>query len=374
MYFTAPTLSAGLTVTSYDYQLSRDGGATVYYSENTGTWPNSYGNTGATSSPYTDPNASSFCPIGTSCSWRIRADIGTVGLQSAWSEWVAMTSFGGAPSLDSVNYSNDGATMYFTAPTLSAGLTVTSYDYQLSRDGGATVYYSENTGTWPNSYGNTGATSSPYTDPNASSFCPIGTSCSWRIRADIGTVGLQSAWSEWVAMTSFGGAPSLDSVNYSNDGATMYFTAPTLSAGSDRHLLRLPAVAGWRRSHRPLRPEHHGSYASVYGNTGATASPYTDPSGSSLCPVGTSCSWRIRADIGTVGLQSAWSEWVTAGLPLHISAVPSSRCRPLEHHPHAYGQRSVRSAAQLQPGVRRRPVLHGNNQLALCTDHYFSHL
>ena len=114
-----------------------------------------------------------------------------------------------APTLTSVAYSNDGATLFFAAPSELIGTTITSYDYQLSRDGGATVYYSENTGTWPNSYGNTGATSSPYTDPNASSFCPVGTSCSWRIRAEFDNGDTLSPWSDWVAMTPFGGAPSL---------------------------------------------------------------------------------------------------------------------------------------------------------------------
>ena len=142
---------------------------------------------------------------------------------SPWSDWVAMSPFGGAPSLDSVNYSNDGATLcrWRHCPRL----TVTSYG--TSCHGMATRPSTEATlGTWPNSYGNTGATSSPYTDPNGSAYCPVGTSCSWRrIRADIGTGRIT------VGLVRFGGRGHFRrcpltrrTVNYSNDGATLFFT------------------------------------------------------------------------------------------------------------------------------------------------------
>ena len=36
--------------------------------------------------------------------------------------------------------SNDGASLLFEAPTQALGTTVTSYDYEISQDGGSSVY------------------------------------------------------------------------------------------------------------------------------------------------------------------------------------------------------------------------------------------
>ena len=53
---------------------------------------------------------------------------------------MAITPFGSAPALTSVTYSNNGTTLAFNPPTLSSGLTVTSYDYEVSLDAGSTVH------------------------------------------------------------------------------------------------------------------------------------------------------------------------------------------------------------------------------------------
>ena len=435
--FTAPSQLVGTTITSYDIELSLDGGSTVQYSSSTNSYPNSYGNAGPTSSPYTDPNGTYWCPYGTTCSWqiravfdngehavpvvglggddtlrrcadaqqrqlqqlgcaaqlrpsdpdlgadgqllrhralsgwglnrpvleqyqlvpqllwqrrtdvepvhgserhllcpygttcswRIRAEIGSGGLQSPWSSWVAMTIFGGAPTLSSVNYSNSGAQLNFAPPTLTSGLTVNSYDIELSLDGGSTVQYSSSTNSYPNSYGNAGPTSSPYTDPNGTYWCPYGTTCSWRIRAEIGSDGLQSPWSTWVPMTIFGGAPTLSSVNYSNSGAQLNFAPPTLASGLtvNSYDIELSLDGGSTVQYSSST----NSYPNSYGNAGPTSSPYTDPNGTYWCTTGVSCSWRIRAEIGSDGLQSPWSSWVMAGLPLQLSAAPSTGAAPL---------------------------------------------
>ena len=107
------------------------------------------------------------------------------------------TPFGTAPTLTSVNYSNDGTALYFTPPTLSSGLTITSYDYEVSHDGGATVYGGPtNTAVWNGDFGNT-ATGSPYST-GTSSTVPAATTCSYRIRAEVGSDYFQSPWSPWV--------------------------------------------------------------------------------------------------------------------------------------------------------------------------------
>ena len=113
-----------------------------------------------------------------------------------------------APTLNAVNYSNYGATLSFAAPTTLVGTTLDYYNVDVSIDGGSTVYAVQSTSEFLDAYGNTGdPTASPWTDPNATSWCPVGTSCSWRIQAVFDGDATQSPWSPWVAMTPFGGAP-----------------------------------------------------------------------------------------------------------------------------------------------------------------------
>ena len=330
LFFTAPTLSSGLTVTSYDYEISQDGGSSVYYGPvSTNNYPTYGGNTGATSSPFTDPIALSYCQVGTTCSYRIRAEVGNSSFQSPWSPWVAETPFGSSPTLNSVNYSNDGASLFFTAPTLSPGLTVTSYDYEISQDGGSSVYYGPvSTNNYPTYGGNTGATSSPFTDPIALSYCQVGTTCSYRIRAEVGNLSFQSPWSPWVAETPFGSSPTLNSVNYSNDGASLFFTAPTLSPGLTvtSYDYEISQDGGSSVYYGPISTNSYPAYG---GNTGPTSSPFTDPNALSYCQVGTTCSYRIRAEVGNSSFQSPWSPWVTMGIPASLTASPSSGAAPL---------------------------------------------
>ena len=186
-----------------------------------------YGNT-ATSSPYLDPNGTTYCPDGTTCSYRIRAEFDSGAWMTPWSGWVTEGSFGTAPALNSVSYSDDGSVFYFTAPTLSSGLTVTSYDYEISTDGGTSTmggsYAEGNTGnSFYDPMNRPGTTEIPprrvpYLDPNGTTYCPDGTTCSYRIRAKVGDDNYQTAWSGWVTEGSFGAAPALNSVSYSDDG------------------------------------------------------------------------------------------------------------------------------------------------------------
>ena len=142
-------------------------------------------NNGPTSSPFIDPNGSSICPEGTSCSYAIQAVVGTS--TSLWSSWVAVT-FGGAPTLQSATYNNSGIALSFVAPTLSAGQTITSYNYEISLDGGTTVSDSFSTTSYGSESYNNGPTSSPFIDPNGPGICPEGTSCSYAIQAVVGHI------------------------------------------------------------------------------------------------------------------------------------------------------------------------------------------
>ena len=327
LYFTPPTLSSGLTITSYDYEVSRDGGATVYRGPtNTSVWTGSYGNT-LTGSPFVDGYGVGDCPDGTTCTYRIRAEVGSDSFQSPWSPWVTETSFGTAPTLTSVNYSNDGTALYFTPPTLSSGLTITSYDYEVSRDGGATVYRGPtNTSVWTGSYGNT-LTGSPFVDGYGVGDCPDGTTCTYRIRAEVGSDTFQSPWSPWVTETSFGTAPTLTSVNYSNDGTALYFTPPTLSSGLtitsyDYEVSRDGGATVYRG------PTNTSVWTGSYGNT-LTGSPFVDGYGVGDCPDGTTCTYRIRAEVGSDSFQSPWSPWLGSELSLTLSPSPQSGPAPL---------------------------------------------
>ena len=330
MFFTAPNVISGTTITSYDFEVSTDGGTSVDAGPySTTTYPNQFGNTGAASSPYTDPNAVSYCPLGTTCSYRIRAEIGASAFQSPWSSWVAVTPFGGAPTLNSVAQSAYGASMFFTAPNVISGTTITSYDFEVSTDGGTSVDAGPySTTTYPNQFGNTDAASSPYTDPNAVSYCPLGTTCSYRIRAEIGASAFQSPWSSWVAVTPFGGAPTLNSVAQSAYGASMFFTAPNVISGTTITSYDFEVSTDGGTS-VDAGPYSTTTYPNQFGNTGAASSPYTDPNAVSYCPLGTTCSYRIRAEIGASAFQSPWSSWVSIGLPTQIAAAPKSGPAPL---------------------------------------------
>ena len=116
--------------------------------------------------------------------------------------------------------------MFFTAPTVIAGTTITSYDYEISTDGGTSVYDGPiSTTEFPTEYGNTGATSSPYTDPYALNYCTGTTTCSYRIRAEVGASAFQSPWSDWVTS----GLPLQVSASPST-GAAPLATTLTLTA------------------------------------------------------------------------------------------------------------------------------------------------
>ena len=316
--FVAPMFSAGQTITSYNYEISLDGGTTVSDSFSTTSYGSESYNNGPTSSPFIDPNGPSICPEGTSCSYAIQAVVGTS--TSLWSSWVAVTSFGGAPTLQSATYNNSGIALSFVAPTLSAGLTITSYNYEISLDGGTTVSDSFSTTSYGSESYNNGPTSSPFIDPNGPGICPEGTSCSYAIQAVVADGTYTSAWSSWVSVTSFGGAPTLQSATYNNSGIALSFVAPTLSAGltitSYNYEISLDGGTTVSDSFSTT------SYGSESYNNGPTSSPFIDPNGSSICPEGTSCSYAIQAVVGTS--TSLWSSWVAVtdiGAPTLQSAT-----------------------------------------------------
>ncbi|MGO9456416.1 MAG: PKD domain-containing protein, partial [Acidimicrobiales bacterium] len=235
-----------------------------------------------------------------------------------------------APTLNGVNYSNYGTSLFFTPPSELTGTAITSYQYEISHNGGSTVLVGPvSTQTYLNNYGNgSSPTASPYTDPIGREYCPDGTTCWYRIEAVYDGGASTSPWSTWVTETPFGSAPTLKSVSYSNNGTTLFFTAPTLSTG-----LTITSYQ-YEISHNGgatvlVGPFSTQTYLNDYGNgSSPTASPYTDPIGRDYCPDGTTCSYRIRAIIGTGATQSAWSAWVGEGLPTGISADPTSGPAP----------------------------------------------
>ncbi|MGH3555182.1 MAG: right-handed parallel beta-helix repeat-containing protein, partial [Mycobacterium sp.] len=143
--FTAPSVPAGSTITSYDYEISTDGGTNVSGQFNTGSYVGEFGDT-ATGSPFTDPNGPGVCGQNTACSYRIRAEIGGDTWQTPWSGWVTVAPSFTAPSLDGAGYVDGGVSLSFTAPSVPAGSTITSYDYEISTDGGTNVSGQFNTG------------------------------------------------------------------------------------------------------------------------------------------------------------------------------------------------------------------------------------
>ena len=217
----------------------------------------------------------------------------------------------GAPTLDSAGYVDDGVSLSFTAPSVGTGATITSYDYEISTDGGFTIAGGPfNTVDWVGDYGNTSATASPYTDPNGPGVCGQNTACSYQIRADLSD-GTQTPWSDWVTVAPSLTAPTLDSVT--DDGVSLSFTAPSVPTGATitSYDYEISTDGGTTIAGGPFNT---GEFVGSYGNTSATASPFADPYGPSVCGQNTTCSYRIRAEIGGDTWQTPWSSWVTVAL------------------------------------------------------------
>ena len=69
-----------------------------------------------------------------------------------------------APTLTSVNYSNDGTALYFSPPAQLIGTTITSYDYEVSHDGGAPSMAGRRTRPSGTATSATPLTGSPFAD------------------------------------------------------------------------------------------------------------------------------------------------------------------------------------------------------------------
>src|SRR5437899_639042 len=82
-----------------------------------------------------------------------------------WSDRITSTPLAPAPTLTPGNSAADSIPVALTISSQLPGTTITSYEYEISTDGGSTVLVGPvDTTAWANSYGNTGATSSPYTE------------------------------------------------------------------------------------------------------------------------------------------------------------------------------------------------------------------
>jgi hypothetical protein len=68
------------------------------------------------------------------------------------------------PILNSATYVDGGVSLAFTAPTVPSGSTITSYDYEVSLDGGSVDCSGViSTNSYVGVAGNSTATSNPYT-------------------------------------------------------------------------------------------------------------------------------------------------------------------------------------------------------------------
>src|SRR3954454_4669905 len=151
--FTAPAVEPGQTITDYEYQLSFDGGTTLYVDTLLGS--------------ATSPGVASYCQQDQTCSYRIAAIID--GWRSPWSNWLATNAWN-APTLTHASYTtNGGVKLSFTPPAVEPGQTINDYEYQLSFDGGSTLYAVANLGT--------------ATSPGVASYCQQDQTCTYRIRA-----------------------------------------------------------------------------------------------------------------------------------------------------------------------------------------------
>ena len=202
--FTAPSVPTGATITSYDYEISTDGGTSI------AGGPFNTVSYGRVLRQHQRHGKSVHRPEWPRRLWAehhvllpIRAEIGAGDTwQTPWSGWVTVAPSLTAPTLDSALSVDDGVSLSFTAPSVPTGATITSYDYEISTDGGTSIAGGPfNTVSYVGSYGNTSATASPYTDPNGPGVCGQNTTCSYRIRAEIGAGDTwQTPWSGWVTI------------------------------------------------------------------------------------------------------------------------------------------------------------------------------
>ena len=338
--FTPPSLSAGLTITSYDLEVSTDGGTTLVDGTGAGEpcWSDSVfstacldggGSAGAVADPYLDAFASSYCPQTASCSYRIRAETGDQEWQTPWSGWVQVGPGLTGPSLDSADYVDGGVSLSFTPPDLSAGLTITSYDLEVSTDGGTTLVDGAGLGLacWSDSVfstaclddpGSAAAVADPYLDTFAADYCPQTAPCSYRIRAEAGGGEWLTPWSAWVVVGDALGAPSLDSADYVDGGVSLSFTAPTPAAGLTITSYDLEVstdggttlvdgaslgLACWSDAVFSTACLDGG------GTPGAVADPFVDTFAADYCSSDDACAYRIRAETGDQEWQSPWSGW-----------------------------------------------------------------
>ncbi len=240
--FTPPKPPSGKTIEDYEYDLSLDGGSSVWETERLGV----------TSSP-----GVAACPFGSTCTYRIRAVYGSgQSLTSGWKTVAAAP----APDLNRVAYRDGGMGLYFTKPSHPSGATIRDYEYDLSLDGGSSVWETERLGV----------TSSP-----GVAACPFGSTCTYRIRAVYdGGESKSSAWKTMVSVPP----PTIKRVAFRDGGMGLYFAAPSSPAGAtvkdDEYDLSLDG----------------GSSVWETERLGVTSSP-----GVAACPFGSTCTYRIRA-------------------------------------------------------------------------------
>src|SRR4051812_3494947 len=257
--FMAPAVEPGQTITDYEYQLSFDGGTTLYVDTLLGS--------------ATSPGVRSEERREGKGSYRIAAIID--GWRSPWSNWLATNAWN-APTLTHASYTtNGGVKLSFTAPAVEPGQTINDYEYQLSFDGGTTRYAVANLGT--------------ATSPGVASYCQQDQTCTYRIRAVVD--GWQSPWSNWLAPDPWD-APVLTAAHYVTSGdIELTFTAPAIEGGQTitDYAFQLSF--------------DDGSTLYAVSTLGDATSPAVAP----YCSNGLRCTYRIAAVVD--GWWTAWSNW-----------------------------------------------------------------
>ncbi len=316
----APDPVDGVTITGYDLEFSKDGGA---------TWtslaaPATLG-PGATSYTHTDATltAASLTPE-VLRQYRLRT-VGTVEGSTVKSDWATATLTHPKPgvpkSFGATGESATQATLSWSAPDTEAHVTVTGYELDLSTDGGVTW-------NWlPAGQTRTVLSATTLTHPHTDNTLGADAVRQYRLKA-VGTVGS-------VAVQS-GYAYALATENYPSPGAPRDFAA---TAASDTEV-----TLTWNAPEAVADVTLAGYELEVSIDRGVTWTPLADQS--TLGPGATSHphtdaanplsskprQYRLKA-VGTVGGSEYESGWVFAvpagevGPPRNLTATADGRNR-----------------------------------------------
>jgi hypothetical protein len=312
--YTLGALPPSTSLYGFQWDVSRDGGTT--WASSSG--PNNYdGSTAATTSPAFATAYPSDCnPATSTCTFRLRTVINQYATGTPYAGWTSAwstTTTGIAPKVpqvSAVNYVTGGVAFTYTLGALPPSTSLYGFQWDVSRDGGAT--WASSSGYY-SYYGTSTSTTSPAFATAYPSDCnPATTTCTFRLRTVInqyatGTpyAGWTSAWSTTTTGTAIG-APTLSSAALIGGGVSVQlaFTAPAQTGGG--------TITGYQYQ-----------MSSDGGTTWSTANSLgASPAIVNAC-VAPTCAYEVRAVIGNVWM-SAWSGAKTV-TPLLVTVNPTDR-------------------------------------------------